>query len=470
MASTEGKNGLTQKLANFYASLEYENLPPQVVDRAKYFCLDYLAVAIRGSKTPSSAAMQRAVKALSHNGDSVIMGTSLHAAPEYAALANGAAAHSLEMDDVNNDSSLHPGVAAFPAAFACGDIVRSHHRAPVHGRQLITAITAGYDLMIRLGWALDPRKHYARGFHPTGTCGTFGAAVTSAKLLGLDATQTTWALGISGSQAAGSLEFLAQGAWTKRMHPGWAAHGGLVAATLAKEGFVGPTTIFEGRDGFLHGYSDDADTSKLTEGLGDMFFINKVSIKPHACCRYKQGPIDCILEIVREHGLKPQEVEKTTVGVLQAGFNVIAVPEEQKRNPQNVVDAQFSMPFGAAVAIIHGRASLEEYTEDALGQPEVQDLMSRVRCVQDPALEVNYPSQWPAWVQVETRDGRRLRAEVTYPKGDPENALSWDELKDKFRDLTRLVIPHGRQEDIIKTVESLEGLEDVRALARMTSV
>ena len=464
MATSIAGDGLTDRLASFYSALDYESLSPQVVDRAKYFCLDYLAVAFRGSRTPSSAAMQRVVKTLSDNGASVIMGTSLRAAPEYAALANGTAAHSLEMDDVQNDSSLHPGVATFPAAFACGDMKR------VGGCEFITAVTAGYDMMVRLGRALDPRKHYARGFHPTGTCGTFGAAVVASRLLDLEAPQSTWALGIAGSQAAGSLEFLAQGAWTKRMHPGWAAHSGLIATLLAKEGFTGPTTILEGRDGFLHGYSDDVDVSKVDEGLGDLFYINKVSIKPHACCRYKQGPIDCVLRIVREHGLKAQEVDKVRVGVLKAGFDVVASPEEQKRNPQNVVDAQFSMPFGAAVAILYGRGSLEEYTEEVLARPEVAELMSKVQCVQDPSLEVNYPSRWPAWVEVETRDGRNLRSELEYPWGDPENALSWDELKGKFRDLTRSIIPSGRQDQIIEAVESLEVLEDIRPLAEMTSV
>ena len=464
MVGNGNGDGLSRKMADYYAALDYESLSPEAVDRAKYFCLDYLSVAIRGSRTPSSKSMQQAVKTLSRDGDSVIMGTSLRAAPEYAALANGTAAHSLEMDDVNNDSSLHPGVATFPAVFACGDL------GTVSGRELISSIVAGYDLMIRLGRTLDPRKHYGRGFHPTGTCGTFGAAVVASRLLGLDAEQTNCALGIAGSQAAGSLEFLAQGAWTKRMHPGWAAHSGVIAALLAKEGFLGPTTIFEGRDGFFHGYSDDVDASKALEGLGETFYINKVSIKPHACCRYKQGPIDCILEIIREHDLKPQEVEQVAVGVLKAGFNVIAAPEEQKRNPQNVIDAQFSMPFGAAAAIIHGRASLEEYTEDNLTHPGIRELMSKVQCVEDPALEVNYPSRWPAWVEVETRDGSKLRAQIEYPKGDPENALSWDELKGKFRDLTRGILSADRQEEVISTVDSLESLEDVRVLARMTGV
>ena len=464
MASQVAGDGLTVKLADFYSGLDYESLAPEVVDRAKYFCLDYLAVAIRGSITPSSLAMQRTVRALSPNGESVVSGTSQRAAPEYAALANGTAAHSLEMDDVSNASSMHPGVAAFPAAFACGS------RERVSGRQMVVAVTAGYDLMVRLGRTLEPQKHYARGFHPTGTCGTFGAALVASKLLGLGPGQTAWALGIAGSQAAGSMEYLAQGAWTKRMHPGWAAHSGLIAARLAGEGFIGPTTILEGRDGFLHGYSDDVDPSGALEALGDPFHITRASIKPHACCRYNQGPIDCILDIVGQYNLEAQEVQGVTVGVLEAGFNVVAAPEEQKRNPQNLVDAQFSMPYGAAVALLYGRASLEEYTEEVLGQPQVRDLMSRVRCVRDPALEASYPSQWPAWVEVETRDGRTLRSQVQYPKGDPENALSWDELKDKFRDLTRPVISARQQEEIISSVDSLEHLGDVRELARLTAV
>ncbi len=456
--------GLTRRLAEFYAALDYESLPPQVIDRAKYFCLDYLGTAIRGSLIPSAQVMSGVVGALGAGGDSVIMGTSLQATPEYAALANGTAAHSLELDDVSNSSSSHPAVATFPAAFASADM------EVVSGSQLITAVTAGYDLMIRLGMALDPSKHYARGFHPTATCGTFGAALVASRLLRLDAGQTTWALGIAGSQAAGSLEFLAQGAWTKRMHPGWAAHSGMIAAHLAKAGFIGPTTIFEGRDGFLHGYTDGADASKLTQELGDVYHISKVSIKPHACCRYKQGPIDALLEVVRQHDVNPEEVDSVTVGVLKAGFNVVAEPREQKLNPQNIVDAQFSMPFGAALAILYRRASLEEYTEENLERPEIKELMSRVECVQDPALDARYPSRWPAWGEVKTRDGRSFRAEVEYPRGDPENALTWDEVKDKFRVLTVPVISPQTQEKIVDAVDSLEQMEDVRVLARMAAV
>ena len=158
------------------------------------------------------------------------------------------------------------------------------------------------------------------------------------------------------------------------------------------------------------------------------------------------------------------------MGVLQAGYNVVAAPAEQKRNPKNVVDAQFSMPFGAAVAILNGRATLDEYTEESLSNPLVKQLMDRVVCVQDPALEVNYPSRWPAWAEVTTGDGRTLRAEIEFPKGDPENALSWQEIKDKFRNLTGPVITADQQEAIIASVDSLDSLEDVRELAALTAL
>ena len=457
-------NGLTHKLAQFYTKLDYEALPPEVVDRAKYFCLDFLGVAILGSRTESSTAMIRTVKRLSQDGASIVMGTEMRTTPEYAALANGTFAHSLELDDVSNDASLHPGVFTFATAFACADLAR------VDGRSFISAVVAGYDLAIRLGRALDPQEHYARGFHPTCTCGTFAAAMITSRLLHLEEENATWALGIAGSQAAGSMEFLAHGAWSKRFHPGWAAHSGIIAALLAQEGFVGPTTIFEGRDGFLHGYSGASDAAKALEGLGEEFYITKVGIKPHACCRYKQGPIDCLLQIAEKNDLQPDQVEKVTVGVLKAGYNIIASPEEQKRSPQTVTHAQFSMPFGAAMALIYRRASLDEYVEANLHLTLVEKLMSVTQSVQDPALESNFPSQWPAWAEVETSDGRVLKTRIEHPKGDPENPLSWDELKEKFRVLTSTVIPEETQETIIQRVEALEDLEDVRELDMLTAV
>ncbi|MFQ5861196.1 MAG: MmgE/PrpD family protein, partial [Dehalococcoidia bacterium] len=323
------------------------------------------------------------------------------------------------------------------------------------------------DLMIRLGYALDPHGTLERGFHPTGVCGIFGAVVTAARLLGLDTQATTWALGIAGSQTAGSMEYLAQGSWTKRMHPGWAAHSGILAALLAREGFTGPSTIFEGRDGFFHGYSSASEPPRALEELGELFFITRCTIKPYASCRYTHGPIDCLLRLKREHGIRPQEIAQVTVPVLKAGWNIVVAPEERKRDPQSIVDAQFSMPFGAAVALLYSHAFLEEYSEERLSSPEVREMMDKVRCVQDPALEEHFPARWPAWAEIETRDGRRFSTRTDYPKGDPENPLTWDELKGKFCALAGLVFSPKRQEEVIVRVEELEGLRDVRELASL---
>ena len=460
----DAQSGLTRRLAKAYCELDFEHLSPQVVERAKYLCLDHLGLALRGATTESSVSIQDLLRYVSPSGPAVVMGTSMRAAPEYSALANEASAHSLELDDISNDSSVHPGVFVFPTAFASAEI------APVSGPQFITAVAAGYDLAIRLGRALDPRTHYARGFHPTGTCGSFGSALVASKLLRLDEEHATWALGIAGSQASGSLEFLSQGAWTKRLHPGWAAHSGMLAALLASKGFTGPTSILEGDHGFLHAYSDGVMPDKMLEEFGDRLYITDVGIKPHACCRYKQGPIDCILDIMNDDQISANDVHAVTVGVLEAGYDIIAAPEQQKRNPRSIVDAQFSMPFGAAVALKCGKASLDEYTEANLNDPQIHELMAKVRCVKDDSLEGPYPRRWPAWVEIRTIDNGVFYRRTEYPRGDPENPLSWDQLEAKFRDVTFPVISSSRQDQIIGAINGMERLEDVRELAELAVI
>ena len=461
MVQTNKDEGLTKALAKFSAELTFEDLSPEVVDWAKYLCLDFAGVSLNGSTTPSAKAVVEAIEDIQRPGPSAIIGTSSRALPEYAAMANGTAFHSIELDDVNNESSLHPGVVAYPTALAMADVV------PVNGKSFISSVVAGYDIMVRLGRALKPAEHYARGFHPTGTCGAFGAAAVAGQILGLEGDSFTHALGIAGSQASGNLEFLAQGAWTKRLHPGWASHSGIWAALLARSGFTGPTTVIEGRNGFLHGYSADPDPDSILRELGREFMVSQTAIKPHSCCRYKQGPIDCLLDLRAKHNLAADQVEEVKIGVLSGGYNVVAAPEDEKLNPVSVVDMQFSMPFGAAVALLYGQASLAEYAPGVPERPEVKDMMGRVRCVTDPALDASYPQRWPAWAEVRTSDGRTLRSDIEFPKGDPDNALTWDEMKDKFVSLSSSVISEKRQSEIITAVESLESMDDVRDLAAL---
>jgi 2-methylcitrate dehydratase PrpD len=449
--------GITQELARYCSEMKFHQLPEEVVNRVKYMFLDFIGVACRGTQEDSSKSICRFVKEMGHgHREGVIIGTKEKAPYIYAGLANGVSSHAIEMDDVNNEASLHPGVVVFPAALATAEMVSAN------GKNFIGAVVLGYEVMIRLGKALGPEKHYRRGFHPTATCGTFGSSVVASKILRLKAEGITNAMGIAGSQAAGSMEYLAQGAWTKRFHPGWAAFSGMFATQLTLKGFRGPTSIIEGRNGFLHSYSDGAEESKVLEDIGSQFEILRTSMKPHACCRYMQPPIDGILKLVRENDIQPEEVGKIRLGILRAGFPIIVEPKEIKYHPKSIVDAQFSMPFGAAVALLFRKAGLNEFHLSRIRSEEVKQMMERVECVEDPDLERTYPKQWCATVEIFTKNGQRYFTKVEYCKGDPENPLSWEELIEKFHDLSNRFMTKERRLKIVDEVKRLEKIRDLR--------
>ena len=257
----------TATLAAYVANLRYDAIPREVLERAKSLTLDFLGSAVRARReaesTPALLSMLKAL-GLDGSGEATVVGDSKTWTPAVAALLNGALGHSLDFDDTHADSSLHPSAPVVPAAFAVGEMVNAS------GRDVLTAIVAGYEVCCRLGNALDPTSHYARGFHPTATAGTYGAAAAAAKLYGLTAEQIVAAFGVSGSQAAGSLQFLVNGAWNKRYQVGAAAMNGVIAASLAREGFVGATESVEGKHGLLVGYTDNARPDKATAGLGSI--------------------------------------------------------------------------------------------------------------------------------------------------------------------------------------------------------
>ena len=452
----------TQEISQRCYDLEFRDLSDDLIDRVKYLCLDYIGVAARGALSESSRPIHEMIaKVDTTRKGAVVIGTGIRTGPPYAALANGTAAHSLELDDVVNEASLHPAVAIMPAAMAAAQMAGSS------GRDFIAAVVAGYEVAVKLGIALGPAAHYARGFHPTGTCGTLGAAVSSAKLLSLDQKSMTHTLGIAGSQAAGLMEFLNDGAFTKRLHPGWAAHAGLMASLMAAEKFSGPGTVIEGRFGFLHAYSPQSAADKILKSWGQPYEVMRTSIKPHSCCRYKQGPIDGILKIMREHQLDVGDIDTITLGILKAGFALVAEPIEKKRKPASIVDAQFSMPFGAAVAVLCKKATLEEYTQENIDNPEIKALMDKIVCELNPELEKDYPKKWPALARVTTRNGQTYSAKIEYPKGDPENPLTWEELIQKFTDLVSPVYSEEKQKKIIDRVRALENEKDLNSFTRL---
>jgi len=418
---------LARRLAAEVAVIASGPLPPTVMERAHALLRDYMGVALGGAGAESSVALRQGLAALGSTGDATVLGTGERLAPPQAALANGAAAHALEMDDTHQGGSIHLGATVFSAALAAAEL------AGASGAAVLRAAVGGYEVGARLAMALDPAAHYRRGFHPTGTCGAFAAAAAAGVLLGLDVPALAAALGVAGSQAAGSMEFLADGAWTKRLHPGWAACAGLHAAALARAGFRAPATILEGRFGFLHAYSDAADARAL--GAGEGYELCRTSIKPHACCRYAQGPIDATLVLRAAHRLEPAQVARVEVGVLGAGYPIICEPPEAKRRPGSVVDAQFSLPFAVAVALVRGAASPAEFAPATLADPAVVALMERVVGVRDAGLDAAFPRAWPCWVRITLADGRTVEARVEHPRGDPENFPTAAECDAKFRAL-----------------------------------
>jgi 2-methylcitrate dehydratase PrpD len=441
----------TRELVNFLHGVRPETLPHEVLDRARYFLLDYLAVTVRGSQEESARCVQRMIQRAAPGTPAAncatVIGTPIRTLAVYAAFANGTASHGIEQDDTHSGGSIHLGTTMYSAALALAETMQE-----TASEVFLAAVVAGYEAAARLAMALQPKEHYALGFHPTKTCGVFGAAITASKLLRLTEEQTLAAVGIAGSMAAGSMEFLAEGAWTKRIHPGLAARNGIEAALLASEGFAGPRHIFEGRDGFLHAYSRNPVPEHLTAGLGNSYEILHTAVKPHACCRYMQGPIDAVLALTREHTIQPEQVSRIEVAVLEAGWAIIAEPGDQKYNPQSVVDAQFSMPFGAAVSVICGAAGLDQFTLEQVRSPHVRDMMKKVVLVKDLRLEENFPREWPARVTIQLQDGQEHESFVRYPKGDPENPLTWDEMEAKFRSLAGTVLAPERCDEVIRQI------------------
>jgi len=439
----------TRELVGFLHWLDARSLPPEVLDRAQYFLLDYLSVTIRGSCEESAHTVQRMVQRVGANGCSTVIGTHIRTIPGLAALANGAAAHGIEQDDTHSGGSIHLGATMYSVALALAETMPA---ATIEN--LLAAVVAGFEASARIAMAVQPKEHYALGFHPTQTCGVFGAAITAAKLLGLTADQTLAAVGIAGSMAAGSMEFLAEGAWTKRIHPGLAAQNGIQAAMLAAEGFVGPSHILEGRDGFLHGYSRNSVPERLTADLGKSFEILHTAVKPHACCRYMQGPIDAILALMREQHLDAGQIQRIEIAILEAGWGIVAEPRDKKYNPVSVVDAQFSMPFGAAVAVVDGAAGLDQFSLEKINSAEVRRFLPKIALVKDPAIEQTFPKEWPARVAIELRNGQRHEKFVRYPKGDPENPLTWEEMTAKFHVLAGSVLSRSRCDEIIEALSA----------------
>ena len=420
---------------------------PELAEWMRLLLLDYHAVTGGGFHRDSAVAARAAIEiseqataffpAALHGVDGA--GTSGFATVEHAALVNGITAHGLELDDTFEESSLHPAVVIFPAVLALAST-----RQSLTGEVLRAAIV-GYDVMCSVGVLLGARESYGRGFHPTGVAGCLGAAAAAARLLGLNVEQTTHALGLAANMASGSLEFLADGSWTKRLNAGHAAATGIRAAKLAAAGVTAPATAIEGRDGCLVQYGDGVvDGRQVALEFGRSAL--ETSIKFYPCCRYMHGNID-LLRGIREQNplLEIDDVARIRVGVIQAGASLVSEPAARKLEVKTAVDAQFNMPFGAAVALATGRATVDQFDDAPTVAADLMEWMRKVECYRSDRLEAAFPARWQAEVQVVLRDGTVIDKSEDSFRGAPGDRATWA--------------------DIVQKAEALIGITEANALA-----
>ncbi|MBR0644251.1 MmgE/PrpD family protein [Plastoroseomonas hellenica] len=451
---------VTRDLAAFSAAIEHDALPEAIRTRTRFLVLDLIGNIVRGRHdAESTAPLLATVRALGlAAGGAAVFGDATRYTPAGAALLNGALAHSLDFDDTHAAGSLHPGAPVIPAALAAAEM------AGADGKTVLAAIVAGYEVTCRLAVALPAGDHYDRGYHPTATCGAFGAAAAAGRVFGLTAAQIEDALGIALSQSAGSLQFLKNGAWTKRFQVGWAAMAGLVAAQLAREGFRGAGEALEGKAGFLSAYAPNPVPARALQNLGTEWELMNTAVKPYPSCRYGHASVDAALMLRAEHRLAPEEIEAVTMGLPDKGMLLVGRPLEYKQNPQNVVDGQFSGPFVVSCALVRGHFGWDSYAW--LNDADIRAMMLKVVCEQDPEIEAEFPANMSGKVTIRAR-GQSFSRKVVVPKGEPTNFLTEAELRSKFAALCDAVLGAERTRQLADAVLSLDRAPDVNGLMRL---
>ena len=412
----------TQALAEFAAGLRFDAIPAAVIRRSEDLFLDWFASALAGKGARPVEAIARFIEAMGpaqgERGPSEVLIHRRGSSPLVAAVANAAASHYAEQDDVHNGSVFHPATVVFPPALAVAQALRKS------GRELLTACVAGYEVGIRVGEFLG-RSHY-RIFHTTGTAGTFAAAAAVGHLLGLTAAQMRHAFGSAGTQSAGLWEFLRDAADSKQLHTAHATAAGLTAAYLAQDGFTGARRILDGAQGLAAGMSSDADATRLADGLGTRWALAETSFKFHAACRHTHPAADALLQVLTTHHLAATEIRAITALVHQAAIDVLGPVVD----PQTVHQAKFSMGTVLGLVAVHGRAGLNEF-DASWRDAAVRAVHDKVTMRLDAEVDRAYPARWIGKVVVETVDGREFHGQVREPKGDPGNTLSRAELEDK---------------------------------------
>jgi 2-methylcitrate dehydratase PrpD len=451
--------GLTEKLAAFSASLAYDRLPGEVASQARRCLVDTVGALLAGSRlSQSGQSGRRFAERLGEEPQSVVAGSSLRKSPMTAAFVNGIAAHALELDDGSKYATYHPGASIIPACLALGEA------EGISGKQLVEAITAGYEVSLRIGTAINP-GHYLRGFHPTGTIASFGTTAAAAKILGLSPDLTVQAMGIAGSLASGINQYEIDGSISKHVHPGNAARNGILASMLARDGMTGPAEILEGKLGFFHCFADSADTALVDRALGEDWHFLRIYFKPYCSCRYVHYAIEATLKDLERHPFPPEEIGSILVRTHRNAKQGSDIPDY--RSP---LHARLSIQYGIASILVRGKAGIREYEEEAIADPEVRRVSDLVRIEVDEEIQKLYPNPRSMIVEIRDKKGNTASTRIDHAKGDAENPMSDGELFEKFRDVTGGVLSPEKAEEIVAAAMTIHTRKEIASFTEMLHI
>jgi 2-methylcitrate dehydratase PrpD len=447
---------VSRTLAEFSCNLRLEDIQPATLKTIKNHLLDCVGVGLAGSREEPACICYETIAPSGGREEATVLGRKKKLPAKDAALINGTAVHSIELDDGRVGSGVHAGASVLPTVLALCE------REGKGGKDFILAALIGYEVTLRVAMAMFPH-HRRMGLHPTGTVGGFGAAAAAGKVLNLSVPQIINAFGLAGTFASGLREGKGDALMMKRLHAGRAAQNGILAASLAKNNYQAPETIFEGDNGFFRLFSKGFDPLKITEGLGNNFVTDQSYYKPYSCCRHLHAPIDSLLGILKKHKVAPEQVEQISVRIYKEGTYY------QDTEPQNILDAQFSMPYTLAVVFYEKQALLEQYTDEKIRRSDLRALAKKVKVEFDPALDEEYvkKKKMAHVLEIQCQDGRRLTNRVDYPKGSLENPFTQEEIVGKFKNLSALAIGQEKAGKVLSLWENLENLEKMEKLGEL---
>lgn len=454
-------NTAAQRLASFGSSLRLESIPDEVLQAAKLHILDTIGCGLAAHALDVAPAAREAVTETGVSGSASAIGVLGGLPAAEAALVNGVTCHALDFDDTHTGAIAHVSVAVVPAALAVAE------SRGAGGAEFLTAAVLGNEVVTRLGMAVGSAFH-AHGFHPTSVCGVFGATASASRLYGSEPGVMTNALGIAGSMASGLLEYLADGSSTKRLHPGWAAHAGIIASRLAAHGATGPSSVIEGRFGLYRAFVGraDVDITAMLDDLGERWETPRIAFKPYPACHYIHASLDATVQAIAHTPIAVDEIEEIVALSTEAGVSLVLEPLADKHRPRTEYEAKFSLPYSIAALLLRGKVDVSTYTNEAIVDQGILELASKVR------YEVKdydtFPKALPGGVRIRTHDGRELVAELAYQRGGSENPMTPAEVRDKFRSNASLALSEGDVEVLEQAIMTLERSEDLSAFGLLS--